>query len=272
MCIIAVIPAGRPLPAKETFEICWAKNPDGGGFSFSANGGPCIQKGYFEFEKMYADLVFYHAAYGAATDFIIHFRISTSGGVTAENTHPFFIPKSNVALAHNGILAIKPPKFSGLNDTRYFIDLYLSGLAKNWFADSCIYRMVDSLIGFNNKFAVLDESGKATLFNRAAWIEDNGIFYSNDGYKKFNAFGFANNFFYSKFYKPAKRRSSGFCLICDQPLRKKDIKAGENICRKCLENEFNRCEECGMELTDLEIEKGYCLCMNCELRFSCVEK
>ena len=90
MCIIVVKKAGIAAPSDEMFENMWNHNPDGAGFMYTANGGVCIEKGFMEYKDFYKA---YKRVEGkidtVQTPMIFHFRITTHGGTSPENTHPF---------------------------------------------------------------------------------------------------------------------------------------------------------------------------------------
>ena len=120
MCIIVVKKAGKAAPSDEMFENMWNHNPDGAGFMYTANGGVCIEKGFMEYKDFYKA---YKRVEGkidtVQTPMIFHFRITTHGGTSPENTHPFPVTdnlsvlrklmcKTSLGVAHNGILSVQP--------------------------------------------------------------------------------------------------------------------------------------------------------------------
>lgn len=88
MCIIVVKQAGIAAPSDEMFENMWNHNPYGAGFMYTANGGVCIEKGFMEYKDFYKA---YKRVEGkidtVQTPMIFHFRITTHGGTSPENTH-----------------------------------------------------------------------------------------------------------------------------------------------------------------------------------------
>ena len=118
MCIIVVKKAGIAAPSDEMFENMWNHNPDGAGFMYTANGGVCIEKGFMEYKDFYKA---YKRVEGkidtVQTPMVFHFRITTHGGTSPENTHPFPVTdnlstlrklmcKTSLGVAHNGILSV----------------------------------------------------------------------------------------------------------------------------------------------------------------------
>ena len=140
MCIIVVKKAGIAAPSDEMFENMWNHNPDGAGFMYTANGGVCIEKGFMEYKDFYKA---YKRVEGkidtVQTPMIFHFRITTHGGTSPENTHPFPVTdnlsmlrklmcKTSLGVAHNGILSVQPR--SGVSDTMEYILTQLSTMSE----------------------------------------------------------------------------------------------------------------------------------------------
>ena len=136
MCIIVVKQAGIAAPSDEMFENMWNHNPYGAGFMYTANGGVCIEKGFMEYKDFYKA---YKRVEGkidtVQTPMIFHFRITTHGGTSPENTHPFPVTdnlsvlrklmcKTSLGVAHNGILSVQ--QRSGISDTMEYILTQLS--------------------------------------------------------------------------------------------------------------------------------------------------
>lgn len=127
MCVVILKPAGTELPTEDTINKCWKANPDGAGMMFLESGKVRIKKGYMELQEFlnaYNEMGFTKDDY-----LVLHFRISTGGGVTAANTHPFPLSDDPVDLAgldiicdqamvHNGILGQAEGE---LSDTAVFV-------------------------------------------------------------------------------------------------------------------------------------------------------
>ena len=90
MCIIAIKPAGIKMPATTTIENMWYNNNDGAGFMYAAKGTVLIEKGFMTLEKFKAALNRLEKSIDTtSTPIILHFRITTHGGTSPGNTHPF---------------------------------------------------------------------------------------------------------------------------------------------------------------------------------------
>ena len=202
MCIAIYKPANAQFPSKETLRNCYINNPDGAGFAYSDGRAMVIRKGYFDFDSFYGALK--KAKKQSRTgDFLIHFRISTQGGINPENCHPFPLSsntedlkkryiRSDYAIIHNGIIPMtsdfygyywkdQDKKYSP-SDTALFIRDYLTliingpGYYKDPRKKTLITRMLES------KMAIMYKDGHCELFG-SGWKKDNGVWYSNDTYK-----------------------------------------------------------------------------------------
>lgn len=195
MCIIAVKKAGVAAPTKELFENMWAGNPDGAGFMWAADNAVHIEKGfmtYEDFEKAYDRVAAKIDV--TETPMVFHFRITTHGGTTPENTHPFPITdnlgvlrklasKSSVAVAHNGILSIQPRQ--GISDTMEYVLTKLNlmrRINRKFPHDKHFQELIRADIG-QSRLAFLCADGKIDLIGNFITDADTGLIFSNDSYK-----------------------------------------------------------------------------------------
>lgn len=195
MCIIAIKKAGVAAPNKEMFETMWCNNPDGAGFMYAANGAVCIEKGFMKYES-FAE-AYRHVANKidiVATPMVFHFRITTHGGTSAENTHPFPITdnlgllrklssKTSVGVAHNGILSIQPRK--GISDTMEYVLTQLNTMRcinKKFPQDKHFRALIEGEIG-GSKLAFLDADGKINTVGDFITDEKTGLMFSNSSYE-----------------------------------------------------------------------------------------
>lgn len=196
MCIIVVKKAGIAAPSDEMFENMWNHNPDGAGFMYTANGGVCIEKGFMEYT---AD---FYKAYKRVegkidtvqTPMIFHFRITTHGGTSPENTHPFPVTdnlsmlrklmcKTSLGVAHNGILSVQPR--SGISDTMEYILTQLSTMKcinKHFPQDKYFRKLIENEIG-GSRLAFLDMEGNISTVGDFVTDEQTGLMFSNTSYK-----------------------------------------------------------------------------------------
>jgi predicted glutamine amidotransferase len=193
MCIIVYKPKNVKLPDRKILRNCYLNNDDGAGYMFVDNGKVQIRKGFDDFNKFYKAVL---KDYDISKSMVLHFRISTSGGINAGATHPFPLSYSfdemkktvnecNVGIAHNGVIRLTEPttteSASGINDTMKFIKTYM-----NIFLDSDgTERLTPKDINLinnmtNSKLAILYNNDTVQLTNILAWKEQDGVYYSND--------------------------------------------------------------------------------------------
>lgn len=193
MCIIAVKPAGVKMPATKTIENMWHNNSDGAGLMYAKAGTVHIEKGFMtlkDFKKALKRLE--KNIDTTSTPMVFHFRITTHGGTSPGNTHPFPISeklpllqmtksKAPLAVAHNGVIDIKPSK-KDISDTMEYIISQLAPLyqlKKDFYKHEAGKKLVYNAI--KSKMVFLDGNGYITTIGD--FIEADGILYSNTSYK-----------------------------------------------------------------------------------------
>jgi hypothetical protein len=127
------------------------------------------------------------------TPIVLHFRITTHGGTAPGNTHPFPVTeklpllqmtksKAPLAVAHNGIIGIKPSQ-KDISDTMEYIVSQLAPLyqlKKDFYRQDAGKKLIYNFI--KSKMAFLDGAGRIETvgdFTRG----DDGLLYSNSSYK-----------------------------------------------------------------------------------------
>ena len=198
MCIIVYKPAGVKCPSRELLKVQFSNNPDGCGLMFpittkDGNKRVMVHKVFMNFDDF---MRCYDENKKDEIPIVMHFRITTQGGIKPELTHPFPIssnPKhmnyldytTPIACVHNGIIKLT----SSYGATTYsdtskfatdFLPLILKSndltkLTEN--QKTLITRLVDP-----SRFAIMDYNGKVVLFGEG-WINDNGLWFSNQTYK-----------------------------------------------------------------------------------------
>ena len=126
----------------------------------------------------------YHTTYGETSPFVAHFRISTQGGVNLENAHPFPV-NADLAMAHNGIISqFSGPnaRKTGLSDTRLFVLNVLRKLPPDFLSNEVAIDLIRSFVG-GDKLVFLGIDKSLSIFNEKAGILDEGVWYSNGGFK-----------------------------------------------------------------------------------------
>lgn len=196
MCIICVKPKNIDIPNEKTLRTMFENNPDGCGYMYPYKGMVQIKKGFMTFEAFKKSLK--KLPDTKNMPIIFHFRISTDGLVDGGNCHPFPVIENkekmrltsnrcNLGMVHNGILYdFKPDKKSIYNDTQTFISECVSIFPKFFYRNKKYVNLLNRLIG-SSKLAFLDKNGELTLIGD--FIEDNGLYFSNNSYiSQINAF------------------------------------------------------------------------------------
>jgi len=212
MCIIVVKPKGHNLPSEQILEKCFYSNPHGAGFMYNNTDHNSyyvtIVKGFMDFESFYSTIT---ADNLYNSDIVIHFRYATQGSISSKNCHPFPVSKkikdlqalnfiTNTGIVHNGVISFcSNPNKHDLSDTQIFIKDIISQVPSDQLKDNSPYEKTYS------KFAILDKEGFSLIGN---FIEDNGIFYSNDSYIPFDKYQYLYNRDPYNSKSPVKRGTS----------------------------------------------------------------
>ena len=205
MCVIVYKPKNIDFPKKETLYACWKKNDDGAGFMFPYKNKVIIRKGFMTFDDFYNALKETQNTYGTNRPYVMHFRITTQGGVQAKLTHPYPLSKnmsdlqelnfeSDIGVAHNGIISLtSSSSVKEYNDTMKFITDYLSLIIKKrtFYNDADTLNLIQSLC--KSKLCILDGSGHAQMIGDFVESKD-GCFYSN---RSFEIYEYNDNYTYA---------------------------------------------------------------------------
>jgi len=186
MCVAIIKPCGVSMPSPKILEKCWNKNPDGAGFLFDTGMAYRIEKGFMDLKKLKRGLNKHR--FGQDDFVVIHFRRSTSGDVTPENTHPFPLSSHSIdlqalsvecqqAMLHNGRLG---PSEGNLSDTAIYVRDVLSQNTVNKFLDTTgIQNAIKYAVG-TDKMLILDkEKGLTVKFGNWEYEKSNGLYFSN---------------------------------------------------------------------------------------------
>lgn len=195
MCI-AIVKTKEGVITDDILKTSFENNPDGGGFVWTESGTLYIIKGIFDVDNF---IKTYHEIESKADgNILIHCRISTSGLIDEDNSHPHIVNDST-ALIHNGILNIPVPKESKKSDTVLFIEKYLKDLPSDFVYNKSIMQLIEDRIGSNNKFAFLNTNGDYFILNESAgyWVQ--GVWYSNTSYKPYTFKGYYSNKYYDNY-------------------------------------------------------------------------
>ena len=235
MCIIAIQPKGIKIK-ENILRNCWEANNDGGGIMYVDKGEIIVQRELHNFSEF---MRIKKQADKLGGNIILHFRIATSGGINEKNLHPFKINNS-VYFCHNGILDINVPLNSPINDTQIFNNHFMKGLPYDFYKNTTIMQLLEYSIGDRNKFVFLDNTDQFHILNEGAGIWDEGAWYSNMSYKKYDYkhTGIKTKFIPNKYWE----EDDDFCTCesCDELVSIDDIQYDEYfdimICQKCKES------------------------------------
>lgn len=177
MCVAILTKPGAIIPNNRLYAG-WSRNQHGGGFAFvNEKGEVVIRKGfmgYNDFQREYAKSA---EKYAEVSPFLVHMRISTSGGVIPANTHPFKIKGG--AMIHNGVMFQPPvrPEYKNKSDTRIFAERMFNILTLEDVLKA--EKRILSSVGQYNKLVFLYEDKQYAILNEEAgnWKDD--IWYSN---------------------------------------------------------------------------------------------
>jgi predicted glutamine amidotransferase len=127
------------------------------------------------------------------TPIILHFRITTHGGTSPGNCHPFPITeklpllqmtkcKAPLAVAHNGMIDIEPSR-KDISDTMEYILSQLAPLhqlKKDFYRQAAGKKLIYNAI--KSKMVFLDGAGRIETVGDFI-TDENGMLYSNASYK-----------------------------------------------------------------------------------------
>ena len=197
MCLITIAPKGKSkdINKLKTFiENGMSSNTDGSGFMYKREGTTTIgvKKGFFKSNDIIEAIE--NLNLKDNDELVIHHRNGTSGKASAENTHPFYLHKNHdvivntnalievPAYVHNGIMTLYQanPDFS---DTYSFVSFYLGepeflSLLQN---KTPLFEDIFSSIIKHQKLAFLFPERDLLMLGN--FIEDDGYYHSNTGYK-----------------------------------------------------------------------------------------
>ena len=190
MCLIVAKPSGIEIVSRSQIHEWFNTHPDGFGIAYTKGNQVKILKGALDLkgvdgllDDLYIDL----KDNLKDSDIVFHFRQATDGSIKPENCHPFPVTKkhhgklkhtTDMAVAHNGIIYdCAPAKGDDRTDTQIFVQTCLVGI-KDAIEHPGVKTMITNLT--SSRFAVLTRHGINYI---GKFIEDNGYYYSNGGYK-----------------------------------------------------------------------------------------
>lgn len=187
MCI-AILNTPNVTFSKDLIRNCWNNNNDGAGMIYTDTTNKVLHthKEVQSFEAFYNKYIDVRRRF-PKSNVVLHFRISTSGGVNETNTHPFIINKS-LAFVHNGIITDLNGIDAKRSDTNLFNENVLKHLGHNFLSNQGILLMIKKFIG-SSKLLFLDADNNYTIVNEQMGKRDDkyqGCWFSNSTYERVN--------------------------------------------------------------------------------------
>lgn len=202
MCVISVLPIGTEKHTKEVENFItsgYYSNTQGSGFMWKKNGvnRVGISKGYFNLRSLLDD--YNKMEFSKDDEVVVHHRIGTSGAKNEYNTHPFYIHEdikictqtsgleNLVAVCHNGVFStnqIGKYMTTGYSDTVAFANKYMTqpGLVDLLIFSPDTFETVTEDFVDGDKLCYLFPNRDLVMIGD--YIEDNGYYHSNMGYKR----------------------------------------------------------------------------------------
>lgn len=219
MCIIVAKPKNTKMVEESVLKNCWENNSDGAGFMYAVNNRVYIQKGFMTYKSFKRALKRLGDVYSLdEIPLVMHFRISTQGGVNPQNTHPFPISaniseltntKSSSSLggmAHNGVI----PSFSYRKGIQTYSDTLL-------FVKEAVTQLVHKPSDLNLKPVqeALDKiaQSKLSFLTPDGNIQLIGSFNYNDGvaFSNYSYYSYGR-FFWPSYTKSSSKKSNNYSL------------------------------------------------------------
>lgn len=246
MCIAIYQPEGIRL-SDDVLKNSFDNNEDGAGFAYINTDYHGVRR-----IKAYKTLDFesfkrqYERAIKIAPDspFLVHFRIKTHGEISTFNCHPFKIDDDHVFM-HNGIIpGMSVDKVK--SDTQMFNEDYLKHLDGDWMFNKGIHAMIENIISMS-KVVVMNIDGDVQIYNESKGSWKDGIWFSNDSYKK------RKTYFSSKKYNYNSNRnyvpSSNYQDLVEKRRKLAEVAAKEldnqESDLQMNEESFIECDGCG---------------------------
>jgi len=174
MCLAILKPVESHV-TKRKLRTGYKGNPDGAGFMFAADNEIQISKGYFSFRSFYK--AFRQAEReNPNSNFVIHFRIATSGQIDKDTCHPFYVnPK--LGFAHNGVFSKMGNK--KISDTQQYNRQILKSYPKDFIYKPKFVKKISNFCGWFNKLVFLDNKNSYLIVNENDGVWDGDVWFSN---------------------------------------------------------------------------------------------
>jgi hypothetical protein len=234
MCLLTFLPA-EVMPDLDALANGAELNADGHGFAIVTGDQILLGHG------MNADTMIdaFDAARRDHPDgpALFHSRFSTHGTVDLDNCHPFTLGRDRrTVLAHNGVLpkAVQPGPGDPRSDTRIAAQSFLPAFGS--LRSSRGRRRLQRWMTRDNKMVILTVDrrfrDRAYILNEDAGVWDQGIWYSNDGFRPWppRRFGSGAWWWPATGKRPCALLECSFCQALTDP-----AEAQCGVCRCCLD-------------------------------------
>ena len=193
MCVIAYKPVGVAVPSEDVLHNCFLSNPHGAGVAIIHPGATSVEvhKGFMKFDDLRTFVNTNVTQFDAVA---YHFRITTAGGTSPGNCHPFPVSSdvnalkaldytARFVLMHNGILG-KGDEKAGLSDTQLYVRDKLA--PRNIRSIESVKRDVAAeTVG--SRVLLMDGMAHDVEMTGTGWVQGDktapGMWFSNDSFK-----------------------------------------------------------------------------------------
>jgi len=193
MCVIAYKAKDVRFPSAERIRECWDANPDGAGIMWRDNNTNKIKfvKGFMSVGKL-EKFIRKHKDMLEESECALHFRITTHGGTSQGNCHPFVCDcdadphllegEADFVMMHNGVLPIGPRR-KDISDSAEL------ALRIGRYADPMGVMDVCDEMCKGSRIIVFGPEGTMTYGDKFRTVGNDGILYSNDHWDGYNDYG-----------------------------------------------------------------------------------
>ena len=176
MCLLIHQPRGVTFSRAEIADFAH-HNPDGFGVTY----GDGKRLHLLRLVGSLSEIQDAYTRHAAGRECVIHFRMTTHGATNADNAHPYPITP-DIAVAHNGVLAIGNPHDKSMSDTWHLVEFFLRPIAEtdpDLLFNPVWGDMLGRLIGSSNKLAIAHRDGRVAIINKAAGVTHKRAWLSN---------------------------------------------------------------------------------------------
>ncbi len=181
MCVAVYLPSGKDI-TNDTLEACHKTNKDSVGYMYNVEGLVYIER-FLDFHNFKKSFRAKRKQFPNA-DFVLHFRIGTSGKIDIPNCHPFRLT-SDIGLVHNGVLRCinGDAKESDTNKFSQMLTDLLHGKEDVLWGNARFWEFIQESIGAGNKLILLRGDGDFKIVNEKAGTWESGVWFSNTSWK-----------------------------------------------------------------------------------------